>query len=126
LRWSACQESAACATSGCNYANKLGYRVVAIAEKAALATELDAHHYIDSTSVDPRAALQYLGVAAAIIVTAASGASMSPLVAGLAPRGQLVVVGAAFDAIEAAIGGSGRHANDRILHEMNQCPLPLP
>jgi alcohol dehydrogenase, propanol-preferring len=88
---------------GVQYANKLGYRVVAIArgnEKAALATELGAHHYIDSAAVDPGTALQDLGGAAAIIATAASGASMSPLVAGLAPRGQLVVVGAAFDPIE--------------------------
>ena len=36
----------------------------------------------------------------AIIATAASGASMSPLLSGLAPRGQLVVLGAAFDPIE--------------------------
>jgi alcohol dehydrogenase, propanol-preferring len=88
---------------GVQYANKLGYRVVAIArgaEKAALATELGAHHYVDSAAIDPGAALQDLGGAAAIIATAASGASMSPLVAGLAPRGQLVVVGAAFDPIE--------------------------
>jgi propanol-preferring alcohol dehydrogenase len=88
---------------GVQYANKLGYRVVAIArgnEKAALATELGAHHYIDSAAVDPGTALQDLGGAAAIIATAASGASMSPLIAGLAPRGQLVVVGAAFDPIE--------------------------
>ena len=75
---------------GVQYANKLGYRVVAIArgaEKASLATELGAHHYIDSAAVDPGAALQELGGAAAIIATAASGASMSPLVASLAPRG---------------------------------------
>ena len=78
---------------GVQYANKLGYRVVAIArgaEKASLATELGAHHYIDSAAVDPGPALQELGGATAIIATAASGASMSPLVAGLAPRGQLV------------------------------------
>ena len=38
---------------GVQYANKLGYRVVAIArgtEKASLATELGAHHYIDSAA----------------------------------------------------------------------------
>ena len=88
---------------GVQYANKLGYRVVAIArgaEKAALAEQLGAHHYIDSAAVDPGAALKDLGGAAAIIATAASGASMSPLLAGLAPRGQLVVVGAALDPIE--------------------------
>jgi propanol-preferring alcohol dehydrogenase len=88
---------------GVQYANKLGYRVAAIArgtEKATLATQLGAHHYIDSSAVDPGAALRELGGAAAIIATAASGASMSPLLSGAAPRGQLVVVGAAPDPIE--------------------------
>jgi alcohol dehydrogenase, propanol-preferring len=88
---------------GIQYAAKLGYRVVAIArgtEKEALATKLGADHYIDSAAVDPAAALQELGGAAAIIATAASGASMSSLVGGLAPRGQLVVVGAADDPIQ--------------------------
>jgi propanol-preferring alcohol dehydrogenase len=88
---------------GVQYANKLGYRVVAIArgaEKALLAKQLGAHHYIDSSAVDPGGGLKELGGAAAVIATAASGASMSPLLAGLAPRGQLVVVGAALDPIE--------------------------
>ncbi|MCW2663959.1 MAG: alcohol dehydrogenase [Mycobacterium sp.] len=88
---------------GIQYASKLGYRVAAIArgaEKGALAIELGADEYIDSSAVDPGAALTDIGGAAAIIATAASGASMSPLVSGLAPRGQLVVVGAALDPIE--------------------------
>lgn len=87
---------------GLQYASKLGYRVAAIArgaDKAELAAQLGADHYIDSSSEDPGAALQKLGGAAAIIATAASGASMSPLVAGLAPRGHMVVVGAAPDPI---------------------------
>jgi len=87
---------------GVQYANKLGFRVAAIARgtgKAQLATELGAHHYIDSSAEDPAEALQRLGGAAAIIATAASGASMTPLVAGLAPRGRLIVVGAAPDPI---------------------------
>ena len=69
-------------------------------EKAQLATDLGADIYIDSAAEDPGAALTALGGAAAVVATAASGASMSPLVAGLAPRGQLVVVGAAPDPIE--------------------------
>jgi D-arabinose 1-dehydrogenase-like Zn-dependent alcohol dehydrogenase len=88
---------------GIQYAKKLDYRVAAIArgaEKEPLATKLGADHYIDSSAVDPAHALQELGGAVAIIATAASGASMSPLVAGLAPRGQLVVVGAGDDPIE--------------------------
>ena len=88
---------------GIQYADKLGYRVVAIArgaEKKALATKLGAGHYVDSAAVDPAAALQELGGAAGIIATASSGASMSSLVGGLAPRGQLVIVGAAADPIQ--------------------------
>ncbi|MFB9688306.1 hypothetical protein [Amycolatopsis plumensis] len=56
--------------------------------------------YIDSTTLDPGQELTRLGGAAAIIATASSGASMSPLVAGLGTRGQLLVVGAAPDPIE--------------------------
>lgn len=88
---------------GVQYANKLGYRVAAIArgtEKGGLAEKLGAHHYIDSAAVDPADALQELGGAVAIVATASSGASMSQLIGGLAPHGQLVVVGAANDPIE--------------------------
>jgi propanol-preferring alcohol dehydrogenase len=85
---------------GLQYAGRLGYRVAAIARgtgKAELAAQLGADHYIDSAAEDPGDALRKLGGAAAIIATAASGASMSPLVAGLAHRGRMVVVGAAPD-----------------------------
>ncbi|MFD8013755.1 alcohol dehydrogenase catalytic domain-containing protein [Streptomyces sp. NPDC058955] len=85
------------------YARSLGHRVVAVArgrEKEALARELGAHHYVDSAEQDVAEALQALGGAAAVLATAASGASMSPLVAGLAPRGRLMVLGAAPDPIE--------------------------
>ena len=88
---------------GVQFADKLGYRVAAIARgtgKAELAKKLGAHYYIDSAAVDPAAALQELGGAVAIVATAASGASMSPLLAGLAPRGQLMVVGVGDDPIE--------------------------
>jgi alcohol dehydrogenase, propanol-preferring len=88
---------------GIQYANRMGYHVAAIArgaEKGSLATELGASHYIDSAAEDPGAALTALGGAAAVVATAASGASMSPLIAGLRPRGRLMVVGAAPDPIE--------------------------
>jgi len=82
---------------GVQYAAKLGYRVAAIArgtDKADLAAKLGADHYVDSSAEDPGTALRQLGGAAAISATASSGSSMSSLVSGLAPRGQLVVVGA--------------------------------
>jgi propanol-preferring alcohol dehydrogenase len=81
---------------GIQYAARQGYRVAAIArgtQKAELATRLGAHHYIDSGAEDPGEALQALGGAAAVIATASNAPSMSPLVAGLSPRGRLVVVG---------------------------------
>jgi D-arabinose 1-dehydrogenase-like Zn-dependent alcohol dehydrogenase len=87
---------------GVQHAKQLGYHTVAIArgqDKADLAASLGADDYIDSAATDPGAALQELGGAAVIVATAASGASMSPLLAGLAPRGKLVVVGAAPDPI---------------------------
>jgi propanol-preferring alcohol dehydrogenase len=92
---------------GIQYAAKLGYRVAAIArgsEKASLATQLGADLYIDSKTVDPAAALQELGGAAAIVATASNGASMSPLIRGLARRGKLLVVGAAPEPIEVRTG----------------------
>lgn len=87
------------------YARSLGYRVAAVArgkEKEAYARELGAHEYIDSSTTDPGAALSALGGASVIVATASSGASMNPLVGGLAPNGRLVVVGAAPDPLTIA------------------------
>src|SRR6516162_139759 len=87
------------------FANRMGFRVAAIArgeEKQPLARELGAHHYIDSQSEDPAAALQALGGANVILATAASGKAMSPLIGGLRARGRLIVVGSGPDPIEVA------------------------
>jgi propanol-preferring alcohol dehydrogenase len=90
---------------GVQYADRLGYRTVAIArgaEKAELAKQLGADEYIDSSSEDPGTALRKLGGASAIVATAASGSSMSPLVSGLAPRGRMIVVGVGPDPLSVA------------------------
>lgn len=84
------------------YARGMGYRTAVVArgtEKSVLADKFGADYYIDSSVTDPGEALTQLGGAAAIVATASSGASMSSLPAGLAPRGRLVVVGAALDPI---------------------------
>ncbi|GGY97949.1 zinc-binding dehydrogenase [Streptomyces rochei] len=84
------------------YARAMGFRVAAIArgrDKKELALKLGAHHYIDSTASDPAQALQELGGAKVVLATAGSGASMSPLIGGLAVRGQLVVVGEALEVL---------------------------
>lgn len=88
---------------GIQFANKFGYRVVAIArgpQDAALAKKLGASEYIDSTAVNAAEALQKLGGARVILATAPSSKAMSALVDGLGPNGELMVVGATFDPIE--------------------------
>lgn len=88
---------------GIQFANKFGYRVVAIGrgpDNAALATKLGAGAYIDSSSTNPAEALQKLGGAKVILATAPSSKAMSALIDGLGPNGKLVVIGAAFEPIE--------------------------
>src|SRR5215208_424995 len=85
------------------FANKFGYKVVAIARGSAdapLAKKLGATEYIDSTSSNVAAALQQLGGAQAIVATAPSSKAMSQAIDGLAPNGRLMVVGADSAAIE--------------------------
>jgi D-arabinose 1-dehydrogenase-like Zn-dependent alcohol dehydrogenase len=88
---------------GIQFANKFGYKVVAIgrgSEDAALAEKLGASVYIDSKSTNAAEALQKLGGARVILATAPSSKAMSELIDGLGPNGKLVVIGAAFDPIE--------------------------
>ena len=90
---------------GIQFAAKLGFRTVAIArgtEKEALARELGATEYIDSTAGDPAEALQALGGAKVILSTISSGAANSEVIEGLGQRGELIVVGASPEAIEAS------------------------
>jgi D-arabinose 1-dehydrogenase-like Zn-dependent alcohol dehydrogenase len=92
---------------GVQFANKFGYRVVAIGRgqgSATLAKKLGAHSYIDSAATDAAAELQKLGGAQVILATAPSGKAMSALIAGLGANGTLLVVGVAADPIEAAPG----------------------
>jgi propanol-preferring alcohol dehydrogenase len=90
---------------GIQYAQRMGAQVVAIARgtgKADLAKQLGAAHYIDSAATDPGKELKKLGGADVILATAASGASMTALIPGLAYGGELMVVGASSDPIEIA------------------------
>jgi D-arabinose 1-dehydrogenase-like Zn-dependent alcohol dehydrogenase len=89
---------------GIQFANKFGYKVVAIgrgSDSAALAKKLGASVYIDNKETNPAQALQKLGGAKVILATAPSSKSMSDVIDGLGPNGKLVVVGASFDPIEA-------------------------
>jgi propanol-preferring alcohol dehydrogenase len=88
---------------GIQFARQMGFRTVAIgrgADKGKLAKNLGAHVYMDTAVEDAAAALQKMGGAKAILATAPSGSAMGPLVAGLATRGKLIIVGVPFDPIQ--------------------------
>jgi len=97
---------------GVQYAAKMCFRTVAIArgtDKEALARELGATEYIDSTAQDVAAELGKFGGASVVLATVTNGAAMAATLGGLAVDGKLLVVGAAFDPIPvpafALIGG---------------------
>ncbi|MDR7275083.1 alcohol dehydrogenase catalytic domain-containing protein [Catenuloplanes atrovinosus] len=82
---------------GVQFANRLGFEVVAVArggEREAVAKELGAHHYVDSTAGDVAARLRERGGAKAVLATAASADAMSAAIDGLRYGGELLVVGA--------------------------------
>ncbi len=88
---------------GVQFANKLGYRTVAIArggDKEALARKLGAHHFIDNAKDDVAAALNRLGGARTVLATITSAKAMTPVIDGLAVRGRLVVVGVDAEPIQ--------------------------
>lgn len=85
---------------GVQWSRAMGFETISIARgatKAADARELGAHHYIDSTAGDVSAALQELGGAQVVLATAANSAAMADTVGGLAPRGELIIIGATPD-----------------------------
>ena len=88
---------------GVQFAARMGCRTVAIArgaDKGALAHDLGAHHYIDSTTQDVAAELGRLGGARVILSTVTNAQAMSAALGGLAVGGRMIVVGASADAIE--------------------------
>jgi alcohol dehydrogenase, propanol-preferring len=85
------------------YARHMGFEVVAIARgsgTADLAMKLGAHHYIDSAATDPAAALQALGGAKVILITASGGNTVAATFKGLRPGGVSISVGVGPEPIE--------------------------
>jgi len=83
---------------GVQFAAKMGFQTVAIArgkDKEAFAKKLGAFHYIDSQASDPAAELNKLGGAKVVIATVTNADAMTAVLAGLAPNGVLMVIGAA-------------------------------
>jgi propanol-preferring alcohol dehydrogenase len=88
---------------GVQYARRMGFEVVAIGrggESTELAKKLGAHHYIDSAASDPAAALQALGGAKVILITASGGTTVATTFKGLRPGGVSIDVGVGPEPIE--------------------------
>jgi len=88
---------------GVQYARHMGFEVVAIArgaDTAELAARLGAHHYINSAADDPAEALQKLGGAKIILITASGGKTVTETFKGLRPGGVSINVGVGPDPIE--------------------------
>jgi alcohol dehydrogenase/propanol-preferring alcohol dehydrogenase len=100
---------------GVQFARKMGFRTVAIArgkDKAPLATELGAHHYIDSSAENVAESLTALGGAKVILATATSGKAMSAALGGLGLNGKMIMVGIGQEPVEVPIAQfiMGRHS----------------
>jgi D-arabinose 1-dehydrogenase-like Zn-dependent alcohol dehydrogenase len=77
------------------YSRKMGFRTVALSSsgsKRDFAHQLGANEYVDGSKEDTAEALQKMGGASLIIVTAPNPQIMGPLVNGLAPQGKLLVL----------------------------------
>jgi propanol-preferring alcohol dehydrogenase len=88
---------------GVQYARHMGFEVAAIARgtgAAELARKLGAHHYIDSSATDPAAALQALGGAKVILITASGGKTIGATFKGLRPGGASIDLGVGPEPIE--------------------------
>src|ERR1043165_1666233 len=98
----------------------MGFKTVGIArgpDKAPLARQLGAHHYIDSQAENPAAELQKLGGAKVILATVTNGDAMSAVQGGLGINGTLVVIGAAesMQVSPLVLIGGGRAVQGRVL-----------
>jgi len=78
----------------------MGFEVVAIGrgkDKAELAKNLGAHHYIDSAEASLGEALRAMGGATLVVSTASDGKSLAEAVKGLGPCGSLLALGATVE-----------------------------
>src|ERR1700751_1508834 len=85
------------------YSRHMGFKVAAIArgaDKAELAKKLGAHHFIDSAATDAGAALQALGGAKGILVTASGGKTAAATFKGLRPGGVSILLGVGPEPVE--------------------------
>lgn len=88
---------------GVQFANKLGFRTVAISQgsdKEKLARKLGADAYINAEADDPASVLAGMGGARVILATAPNSKMISGLVNGLGTSGKLLIVAASGEPLE--------------------------
>jgi D-arabinose 1-dehydrogenase-like Zn-dependent alcohol dehydrogenase len=91
---------------GVQFATKMGYETVVLSrgtDKRDAAIELGADEYIDTTTTDPASALGERGGGDAILSTVPAAAAIESVVGGLAPDGELLLVGAPSEPVEISI-----------------------
>jgi D-arabinose 1-dehydrogenase-like Zn-dependent alcohol dehydrogenase len=101
------------------YANKMGYKVVALSsgdKKRDFAYKLGAHEYIDTSKVDASKKLMEMGGAALIVCTAPNPEAIGPLTAGLQAGGRLLVL--------APCGNIEVNTSHLILKAISVCGFP--
>jgi alcohol dehydrogenase len=89
------------------YARKMGFKVAAVGRGQDIskdAINLGAHVYIDTDQEDAAEKLKSMGGAKAILATTGNPADVSLLIGGLAPLGQLVLLGAGKDPLPVSAG----------------------
>lgn len=89
------------------YARKMGFKVVAAGRGQDIgqdAFDLGAHVYIDTSRESLADALGAMGGAQAILSTIGDAATVSAAMAGLAPRGTMVLLGVGRDALAVSSG----------------------
>lgn len=92
---------------GVQFAARMGFKTVAIArgsDKGPLATQLGAHHYIDSQAQDAAAELVRLGGARVILATVTNAQAMAAVLGGLGVKGKLIVLGAPHEPLAVPAG----------------------
>lgn len=85
------------------YAARMGFRTVAIsrgADKEDFARQLGAHAYVDTQKESAAEGLNRLGGADLVLATAPNAEAISSTVAGLKPRGKLLIVAAPFEPLQ--------------------------
>jgi alcohol dehydrogenase len=89
------------------YARRMGFKVVAVGRGSDIAQDalaLGAHVYIDTDEEEAAQKLKSMGGAQAIVTTIGHAEAVSALLAGLAPQGRLVLLGAGKDPLPVSAG----------------------